>query len=203
MRLELVDVELTVDTRGDWLLILVELRTRFERRSTKGAFSRAWLRVNISGILYLLWQPHSIFEVEINKLSLYLNCIKGFLYIGFRMNVSDADLIHVLNKIQEDLSRLVEDMNTILSYNTQCDNKKVKQKKANAEKSPAEKSPAEKSNKTSGLLIWNSFLNIVKNEMESDGSEVKYGDLIKKAVEMKKGDPEGYKLFSETWTHAD
>jgi hypothetical protein len=109
------------------------------------------------------------------------------------MNVSDADLIHVLNKIQEDLSSLVEDMNTILSYNTQCDNKKVKQKNANAEKS----------NKTSGLLIWNSFLNIVKNEMESDGSEVKYGDLIKKAVEMKKGDPEGYKLFSETWTHAD
>jgi len=51
-----------------------------------------------------------------------------------------------------------------------------------------------------GVLIWNSFLNMVRSEMEVGGITVNYEDVVKKAREMKGADKEAYKLFSETWT---
>lgn len=54
-----------------------------------------------------------------------------------------------------------------------------------------------------GIKIWNSFLKIVKAEMESSGVSVSYDDLVKKAREMKEEDKSAYELFSATWTPDD
>lgn len=54
--------------------------------------------------------------------------------------------------------------------------------------------------KSRAILIWNSFLNIVKLEMEANNEVVKYDDVVAKAKEMKDSDPSSYKLFSENWT---
>ena len=55
--------------------------------------------------------------------------------------------------------------------------------------------------KPKGVLIWNSFMNMVKTEMtQASGMEVSYDDVRKKAVEMKESDPASYKLFSENWS---
>jgi hypothetical protein len=54
--------------------------------------------------------------------------------------------------------------------------------------------------KSNAMAIWNSFLQIVKAEMESGGVLVKYEDVRKKAIEMKESDPESYKVFSDNWT---
>ena len=51
-----------------------------------------------------------------------------------------------------------------------------------------------------GIQVWNSFLKIVKVEMEAGGVEVKYDDVVKRAREMKESDKEEYQLFSSTWT---
>ena len=61
-----------------------------------------------------------------------------------------------------------------------------------------------KAKKTSdGIQVWNSFLKIVKAEMEASGVEVKYDDVVKRAREMKESDKEAYQLFSSTWTPED
>lgn len=52
--------------------------------------------------------------------------------------------------------------------------------------------------KSNAMLIWNSFMNTVRSEM---GEGVSYDEVRKKAIEMKAGDPESYKLFSENWTN--
>ena len=58
-----------------------------------------------------------------------------------------------------------------------------------------------KAKKTSdGIQVWNSFLKIVKAEMEAGGVEVKYDDIVKRAREMNQSDKEAYQLFSSTWT---
>jgi hypothetical protein len=54
--------------------------------------------------------------------------------------------------------------------------------------------------KSQGLLIWNSFVDITRVEMEASGSTVSYDEVVKKAVELKKSDPDAYKLFSDNWT---
>ena len=54
-----------------------------------------------------------------------------------------------------------------------------------------------------GIKIWNSFLKIVKLEMEASGDTVGYDDLVKKAKEMKEADKSAYELFSSTWTPED
>jgi hypothetical protein len=51
--------------------------------------------------------------------------------------------------------------------------------------------------KPKGVLIWNSFMNTVKAEMfQKSGVEPSYDEVRKKSIEMKKSDPESYKLFS-------
>ena len=61
-----------------------------------------------------------------------------------------------------------------------------------------------KSKKSSdGIKIWNSFLKIVKAEIEAAGGSAAYDDLVKKAKEMKEADPAAYELFSSTWTQDD
>ena len=93
------------------------------------------------------------------------------------------EIIDTLDRIQDELETMYRELSTIIS-----------------DISPKIKEPVKKSSKKSGFLIWNSFLELVKSEMESDGSQVKYDDVVKRAIEMKKSDPESYKLFSETWT---
>jgi hypothetical protein len=61
-----------------------------------------------------------------------------------------------------------------------------------------------KSKKSSdGIKIWNSFLKIIKAEVEASGGSPAYDDLVKKAKEMKEADPAAYELFSSTWTPDD
>ena len=54
-----------------------------------------------------------------------------------------------------------------------------------------------------GIKIWNSFLKIVKVELDASGVSLSYEDLIKKAKEMKEADPSAYELFASTWTPDD
>ena len=50
------------------------------------------------------------------------------------------------------------------------------------------------------LQVWNSFLKVVRTELEMNGDTVSYDDIVKKAREMKDSDPESYKLFADNWT---
>jgi hypothetical protein len=50
-----------------------------------------------------------------------------------------------------------------------------------------------------GINIWNSFLKVVKTEMEKDGAQVSYEEVVKRAKEMKEADKPAYELFSSTW----
>ena len=97
--------------------------------------------------------------------------------------MSGMEIIDTLDRIQDDLESMYRELSSIMS-----------------DLSPKIKEPAKKISKKSGFQVWNSFLDLVKNEMESDGSQVKYDDLVKKALELKRSNPESYKLFSETWT---
>lgn len=54
-----------------------------------------------------------------------------------------------------------------------------------------------------GIKIWNSFIKIVRAEMEASGERVTYEDIVKKAKEMKEADKSAYELFSATWTEDD
>ena len=55
--------------------------------------------------------------------------------------------------------------------------------------------------KTSDAInIWNSFLKVVKAELEKDGTQVSYDEVVKRAKEMKESDKPAYELFSSTWT---
>ena len=54
-----------------------------------------------------------------------------------------------------------------------------------------------------GIKIWNSFLKIIKAEMEASGVIATYEELVKKAKEMKEADTSAYELFSATWTPED
>ena len=54
-----------------------------------------------------------------------------------------------------------------------------------------------------GIKIWNSFLKVVRAEVDSTGNPMPYDDLVKKAKEMKEADPGAYELFSSTWTQED
>jgi len=54
--------------------------------------------------------------------------------------------------------------------------------------------------RSNAMLMWNSFLNTVKAEMELSGEAVKYEDVRKRALEMKDSDPDSYRLFSENWS---
>jgi len=56
--------------------------------------------------------------------------------------------------------------------------------------------------KSPGLLIWNSFVTLTRNDLEKAGSPSSYEDAVKKAQELKNNDPDSYKLFSENWTPA-
>jgi hypothetical protein len=97
--------------------------------------------------------------------------------------MSGMEIIDTLDRIQDDLESMYRELSSIIS-----------------ELSPKIKEPVKKVSKKGGFLVWNSFVELVKSEMESDGSKVKYDDLIKKSLEMKRSDPESYRLFSETWT---
>ena len=107
--------------------------------------------------------------------------IKHFDIYSSRM--SGMEIIDTLDRIQDDLESMYRELSSIIS-----------------DLSPKIKEPEKRISKKSGFLVWNSFLDLVKNEMESDGSQVKYDDLVKKALELKRSNPESYKLFSETWT---
>jgi len=50
--------------------------------------------------------------------------------------------------------------------------------------------------KNTGIRIWNSFVDMVREEMPS----AKYEEVVKKARAMKQSDPISYKLFAENWT---
>jgi len=54
-----------------------------------------------------------------------------------------------------------------------------------------------------GIKIWNSFLKVVRAEVDTTGNSMAYDDLVKKAKEMKEADPGAYELFSSTWTQED
>ena len=67
----------------------------------------------------------------------------------------------------------------------------LKVKKATAPGSPT---------KPRGLLVWNSFLQMTKSEMEAAGEPTTYSTVLKRAVDTKNADLESYKLFAENWT---
>lgn len=50
------------------------------------------------------------------------------------------------------------------------------------------------------LQIWNSFLKVVRSELEKNGMKVTYDEVVKKAREMKDSDQDSYKLFADNWT---
>jgi hypothetical protein len=56
--------------------------------------------------------------------------------------------------------------------------------------------------KPKGVLIWNAFMNMVKDDMmrSSNGVEPSYNDIMKKAQELKDSDPVSYKLFADNCT---
>ena len=54
-----------------------------------------------------------------------------------------------------------------------------------------------------GNKIWNSFLKIVKADLEKNAPQLNYKDLVKKAKEMKDADKDAYALFSSNWTPED
>jgi len=60
-----------------------------------------------------------------------------------------------------------------------------------------EEKPVVKLRTSSGIRIWNSFVDMVREEM---GPSVKYEDVVKKARAMKQSDPSSYTLFAENWT---
>jgi hypothetical protein len=69
---------------------------------------------------------------------------------------------------------------------------------------PAKQKRVIKTKKISdGIKIWNSFLKVVKLELETSGKVLSYDDLVKKAKEMKEADPSAYELFASTWAPDD
>jgi len=64
--------------------------------------------------------------------------------------------------------------------------------------------PSGEVSKPKGVLIWNAFMNTVKDEMmKTSGStdEPSYNDVLKKAQEEKEAEPESYRLFAENWSN--
>jgi len=57
--------------------------------------------------------------------------------------------------------------------------------------------------KSDAINIWNSFLKVVKAELEKDCPEISYEEVVKRAKEMKEADKAAYALFSSTWTPED
>jgi hypothetical protein len=72
-------------------------------------------------------------------------------------------------------------------------------KKLEGDRVPVKKILKTKINDKSSA-IWNSFISLTQTTLEADGSPCTYEDAIKKAQELKKENPEDYKLFSENWT---
>jgi len=66
-----------------------------------------------------------------------------------------------------------------------------------------EKNPDAIKKTSDAIKIWNSFLKIVKTEMEATGTPCSYDEVVKRAKEMKEGDKSAYELFSATWTPDD
>jgi len=50
------------------------------------------------------------------------------------------------------------------------------------------------------LQVWNSFLKVVRTELEMNGPPASYDEVVKKAREMKDSDQDSYKLFADNWT---
>jgi len=76
--------------------------------------------------------------------------------------------------------------------------------KALVSSEPAKQKRVIKTKKISdGIKIWNSFLKVVKLELDAVGKPVSYDELVKKAKEMKEADPIAYGLFSSTWAQDD
>lgn len=65
------------------------------------------------------------------------------------------------------------------------------------------KNPEALKRNSDAIKIWNSFLKIVKTEMEATGTPMSYEDVVKRAKEMKEADKSAYDLFSATWTPDD
>lgn len=65
-----------------------------------------------------------------------------------------------------------------------------------------EPKPEAQEPKPKGVLIWNAFMNMVKDDMMrvNGGTEPSYNDIMKKAQEMKEADPVSYKLFADNCT---
>ena len=65
---------------------------------------------------------------------------------------------------------------------------------------PTEKRVIKLKKSSDAINIWNSFLKVVKAELEKDGAQISYEEVVKKAKEMKESDKPAYELFSSTWT---
>jgi hypothetical protein len=64
---------------------------------------------------------------------------------------------------------------------------------------PVQAPVKEKKTSSKGLLAWNAFMEMTRNEMESEGLEpVTYNAVKKRALDAKQQDPESYKLFVES-----
>ena len=64
---------------------------------------------------------------------------------------------------------------------------------------PVQAPVKEKKTSSKGLLAWNAFVEMTRNEMESEGLEpVTYNAVKKRALDAKQQDPESYKLFVES-----
>lgn len=62
--------------------------------------------------------------------------------------------------------------------------------------------PDKKQNRA--ILAWNAYKAYIKDSMESDTSDkVSHMDVMNKAVETKKTDPQAYKDFTDTWLSAN
>jgi hypothetical protein len=118
------------------------------------------------------------------------------------MNMSDIELIVTVLKMQADLKSAMDEMNTLtnelqrrLGSNSEVPPKKtIKIKKQIPE-------PSKKPNRA--ILAWNAYRMEIKNELELSGVPFTNKDVLKKAVEKKNQDPEGYTDFTNIWLAAN
>ena len=107
------------------------------------------------------------------------------------MEVSDDIILEKVEALQKEMAGILDEMLSIVD-----EYKLSQQGIAQNEKTPQVENPG----KINSMLIWNSFMKMVKAEMESSGRKISYAEVRRKAIEMKNLDPDSYKIFSENFT---
>jgi hypothetical protein len=103
--------------------------------------------------------------------------------------------LHLAKAKKLEKARLAAEASSILSNTPVLHSEKLVQ--------PMPKRVIKTKKVSDGIKIWNSFLKVVRAEVDATGNPMPYDDLVKKAKEMKEADPAAYELFSSTWTQEE